>query len=312
MGKTVFMFPGQGSQYIGMGKEFYEQIPICKEVYDLASEVTGLDIPALCFEENEKINITEYTQICMLATEAAIYMALEQNGYQPDVTAGLSLGEYGALIASGVMTAEEAFELVRKRGIFMQEAVPAGGAMAAVLGLDAAAIEQICRDTAEQTGSEVSIANYNCPGQIVISGKKAAVEEACEKLKAAGAKRAIMLNVSGPFHSGMLVGAGEKLGKVLENVEIHKPVIPYAANVTAQYVTEAEPVKDLLVKQVSSSVKWQQCVETMLADGVDTFIEIGPGKTLAGFMRKIDRSVKTLNVEKLEDIEKVVEALKEA
>ena len=306
------MFPGQGSQYIGMGKEFYEQIPICKEVYDLASEVTGLDIPALCFEENEKINITEYTQICMLATEAAIYMALEQNGYQPDVTAGLSLGEYGALIASGVMTAEEAFELVRKRGIFMQEAVPAGGAMAAVLGLDAAAIEQICRDTAEQTGSEVSIANYNCPGQIVISGKKAAVEEACEKLKAAGAKRAIMLNVSGPFHSGMLVGAGEKLGKVLENVEIHKPVIPYAANVTAQYVTEAEPVKDLLVKQVSSSVKWQQCVETMLADGVDTFIEIGPGKTLAGFMRKIDRSVKTLNVEKLEDIEKVVEALKEA
>ena len=237
------MFPGQGSQYIGMGKEFYEQIPICKEVYDLASEVTGLDIPALCFEENEKINITEYTQICMLATEAAIYMALEQNGYQPDVTAGLSLGEYGALVASGVMTAEEAFELVRKRGIFMQEAVPAGGAMAAVLGLDAAAIEQICRDTAEQTGSEVSIANYNCPGQIVISGKKAAVEEACEKLKAAGAKRAIMLNVSGPFHSGMLVGAGEKLGKVLENVEIHKPVIPYAANVTAQYVTEAEPVK---------------------------------------------------------------------
>ena len=161
MGKTVFMFPGQGSQYIGMGKEFYEQIPICKEVYDLASEVTGLDIPALCFEENEKLNITEYTQICMLATEAAIYMALEQNGYQPDVTAGLSLGEYGALIASGVMTAEEAFELVRKRGIFMQEAVPAGGAMAAVLGLDAAAIEQICRETAEQTGSEVSIANYN-------------------------------------------------------------------------------------------------------------------------------------------------------
>ena len=173
--------------------------------------------------------------------------------------------------------------------------------------MDAAVIEEV---TADMDG--VWIANYNCPGQIVISGRKAAVEEACEKLKAAGAKRAIMLNVSGPFHSGMLVGAGEKLGKVLENVEIHKPVIPYAANVTAQYVTEAQPVKDLLVKQVSSSVKWQQCVETMLADGVDTFIEIGPGKTLAGFMKKIDRSVKTLNVEKLEDIEKVVEALKEA
>lgn len=205
------MFPGQGSQYIGMGKEFYEQIPICKEVYDLASEVTGLDIPALCFEENEKINITEYTQICMLATEAAIYMALEQNGYQPDVTAGLSLGEYGALIASGVMTAEEAFELVRKRGIFMQEAVPAGGAMAAVLGLDAAAIEQICRETAEQTGSEVSIANYNCPGQIVISGQEEAVHLAGETCKASGAKRVVPLKVSGPFHSKMLQGAGEKL-----------------------------------------------------------------------------------------------------
>ena len=190
------MFPGQGSQYIGMGKEFYEQIPICKEVYDLASEVTGLDIPALCFEENEKLNITEYTQICMLATEAAIYMALEQNGYQPDVTAGLSLGEYGALIASGVMTAEEAFELVRKRGIFMQEAVPAGGAMAAVLGLDAAAIEQICRETAEQTGSEVSIANYNCPGQIVISGQEEAVHLAGETCKASGAKRVVPLKVS--------------------------------------------------------------------------------------------------------------------
>ena len=213
------MFPGQGSQYIGMGKEFYEQIPICKEVYDLASEVTGLDIPALCFEENEKLNITEYTQICMLATEAAIYMALEQNGYQPDVTAGLSLGEYGALIASGVMTAEEAFELVRKRGIFMQEAVPVGGAMAAVLGLDAAAIEQICRETAEQTESEVSIANYNCPGQIVISGQEEAVHLAGETCKASGAKRVVPLKVSGPFHSKMLQGAGEKLKEELKKVE---------------------------------------------------------------------------------------------
>ena len=159
---------------------------------------------------------------------------------------------------------------------------------------------------------DVQIANYNCPGQIVISGKKEAVEAAAESLKAAGAKRVIPLKVSGPFHSRMLTEAGKKLGQVLENVSVSKPQIPYVANVTAQYVTEAEPVKDLLVKQVSSSVKWQQCVETMLADGVDTFIEIGPGKTLAGFMKKIDRSVKTLNVEKLEDIEKVVEALKEA
>lgn len=301
MGKTVFMFPGQGSQYIGMGKEFYEQIPICKEVYDLASEVTGLDIPALCFEENEKLNITEYTQICMLATEAAIYMALEQNGYQPDVTAGLSLGEYGALIASGVMTAEEAFELVRKRGIFMQEAVPAGGAMAAVLGLDAAAIEQICRETAEQTGSEVSIANYNCPGQIVISGQEEAVHLAGETCKASGAKRVVPLKVSGPFHSKMLQGAGEKLKEELKKVEISDSFVPYIANVTADYVTKKEEVKPLLASQVSSSVRWQQTIERLLADGADEFIEIGPGRTLSGFVKKVNRDVKVSSIDKMED-----------
>lgn len=295
------MFPGQGSQYIGMGKEFYEQIPICKEVYDLASEVTGLDIPALCFEENEKINITEYTQICMLTTEAAIYMALEQNGYQPDVTAGLSLGEYGALIASGVMTAEEAFELVRKRGIFMQEAVPAGGAMAAVLGLDAAAIEQICRDTAEQTGSEVSIANYNCPGQIVISGQEEAVHLAGETCKASGAKRVVPLKVSGPFHSKMLQGAGEKLKEELKKVEISDSFVPYIANVTADYVTKKEEVKPLLASQVSSSVRWQQTIERLLADGADEFVEIGPGRTLSGFVKKVNRDVKVSSIDKMED-----------
>ena len=301
MGKTVFMFPGQGSQYIGMGKEFYEQIPICKEVYDLASEVTGLDIPALCFEENEKLNITEYTQICMLATEAAIYMALEQNGYQPDVTAGLSLGEYGALIASGVMTAEEAFELVRKRGIFMQEAVPTGGAMAAVLGLDAAAIEQICRETAEQTGSEVSIANYNCPGQIVISGQEEAVHLAGETCKASGAKRVVPLKVSGPFHSKMLRGAGEKLKEELKKVEISDSFVPYIANVTADYVTKKEEVKPLLASQVSSSVRWQQTIERLLADGADEFVEIGPGRTLSGFVKKVNRDVKVSSIDKMED-----------
>lgn len=301
MGKTVFMFPGQGSQYIGMGKEFYEQIPVCKEVYDLASEVTGLDIPALCFEENEKLNITEYTQICMLATETAIYMALEQNGYQPDVTAGLSLGEYGALIASGVMTAEEAFELVRKRGIFMQEAVPTGGAMAAVLGLDAAAIEQICGETAEQTGKEASIANYNCPGQIVISGQQEAVHLAGETCKASGAKRVVPLKVSGPFHSKMLQGAGEKLKEELKKVEIRDSFVPYIANVTADYVTKKEDVKPLLASQVSSSVRWQQTIERLLADGVDEFVEIGPGRTLSGFVKKVNRDVKVSNIDKMED-----------
>ena len=203
----------------------------------------------------------------------------------------------------------DAFAVVRKRGIYMQEAVPTGGAMTAVLGLDPQVIEDICKKTADETNSVVSVANYNCPGQIVISGKTEAVAEAGEKLKEAGAKRVLPLKVSGPFHSKMLVGAGEKLGKVLDTVEIHTPEIPYIANVTADYVTDAADVKPLLMKQVSSSVRWEQTIRKMLADGVDTFIEIGPGKTLTGFMRKIDKNAKAFNIEKLEDIDKVKEAL---
>ena len=305
MSKIAFMFPGQGSQYVGMGKDFYEAIPVCKETFDLACKAGGLDVPALCFEENDKINITEYTQIAMLATEVAILKALEEKGIKPDVTGGLSLGEYGALAASGVMSTEDVFKVVRKRGIFMQEAVPTGGAMTAVLGLDATVIEQIC----EETEGIVSIANYNCPGQIVITGEEAAVAAASEKLSAAGAKRCVPLKVSGPFHSKMLTGAGEKLGEVLADVEIHDIQIPYIANVTADYVTDKAQVKELLTKQVSSSVRWQQSVERMLADGVDTFVEIGPGKTLSGFMRKISRDVKVVNIDKLEDLDKAVEAL---
>lgn len=301
MGKTAFMFPGQGAQYVGMGKDFYEQIPVCKEMFRLAGEAGGLDITALCFEENEQINITEYTQIAMLAAEVAILKAVEEKGICPDVTAGLSLGEYGALVAGGVMTPEDVFKIVRKRGIYMQEAVPNGGAMAAVLGLDTEIIEKIC----EETPGMVSVANYNCPGQIVITGENGAIQEAVEKLTEAGARRCVPLKVSGPFHSKMLIGAGEKLAKELETVTIHEIRIPYIANVTADYVTRTEDVKPLLEKQVSSSVKWQQTIERMLADGVDTFIEIGPGKTLSGFMRKISRDVKVLNVEKVEDLDKL-------
>lgn len=302
MSKTAFIFPGQGAQYVGMSKDFYEQIPVSRKVIDKASQATGIDIPALCFQANEKINITEYTQIAMLAAEAAMLRALEERGVRSQVNAGLSLGEYGALLASGVMSEEDAFAAVRRRGILMQEAVPTGGAMAAVLGAEAALIEEIC----EKTEGIVSVANYNCPGQIVITGEKEAVEKAGESLKEAGARRIIPLNVSGPFHSGMLEGAGEKLGEALAEVKLHEFTVPYVTNVTAQYVTETSEVKELLVKQVSSPVRWQQCVERMLADGVDTFIEIGPGKTLAGFMRKIDRKAKVLNVEKAEDLEKAV------
>lgn len=305
MGKTAFMFPGQGAQYVGMGKDFYEQIPVCREMFELASKASGLDVPALCFEENEQINITEYTQIAMLAAEVAMLKAIEEKGLKPDVTGGLSLGEYGALAASGVMSPEDVFKVVRKRGIYMQEAVPQGGAMVAVLGLDTAVIEKIC----EETEGCVSIANYNCPGQIVITGEEGAVQAAGEKLTAAGAKRCVTLKVSGPFHSPLLVGAGEKLGTELENVEIHDIQIPYIANVTADYVSDKNDVKPLLVKQVSSSVKWQQTVERMIADGVDTFVEIGPGKTLSGFMRKINKEMKVINVEKVEDLEKLNELM---
>lgn len=306
MSKTAFIFPGQGSQYVGMGKEFYENLPICREVYDLASEVTGLDLPKLCFTENEQIHQTEYTQICMLATETAIYMALEQNGYQPDVTAGLSLGEYGALVASGVMTAEEAFEVVRKRGIYMQQAVPTGGAMAAVLGLDGGKIEQICEQTEEQMQLAVSVANYNCPGQIVISGKEEAVQTAGEACKEAGAKRVVPLKVSGPFHSKLLMDAGKQLREALNKVEIRENFVPYIANVTADYVTEQTQVKPLLESQIYSPVRWQQTIERMLADGVDEFVEIGPGKTLSGFIKKIDRNVKVCNIDKMEDFVRFV------
>ena len=306
MSKIAFIFPGQGAQACGMGQDFYEHTETGKRIFDKATELMGFSMPQLCFEENDRLDITEYTQAAMVTASIAMMRVLEENGIKPDVAAGLSLGEYCALAAAGVMSDEDAIRTVRQRGILMQEAVPVGeGAMAAILALDAAAIEEV---TGTMEG--VWIANYNCPGQIVISGEKAAVEEACEKLKAAGAKRAVMLNVSGPFHSGMLADAGEKLGEVLSQVELHEPQIPYVANVTAQYVKSAGEVKELLTRQVSSSVRWQQSVEAMIGDGVDTFIEIGPGKTLAGFMRKISRDVKTLNVEKLEDIGKAVEALK--
>ena len=305
MSKIAFIFPGQGAQKAGMGKDFYEGTSTGREVFDRASELLGFSMPELCFEENDRLDITEYTQAAMVTTSIAMMKVLmEETGIRPDVAAGLSLGEYCALYAAGVMSADDAITTVRKRGILMQEAVPVGvGAMAAVLAMAAEKIEEVLKDI-----PDVWIANYNCPGQIVISGKKEAVELACEKLKEAGAKRTVMLNVSGPFHSGMLAEAGEKLGEFLENVEISDPQIPYVANVTASYVTDKAEVKSLLARQVSSSVRWEQSVRAMLADGVDTFVEIGPGKTLAGFMRKITRDAKVVNIETLQD----VRALKES
>lgn len=301
MKKIAFIFPGQGSQYVGMGKDFYETFPCAKEMIDLAEKVSGIPMKELLFEENENINITKYTQIAMLADELAIWSVLREKGFESVVNAGLSLGEYAALVASGVMTPEDAFRVVAKRGEYMQEAVPTGGAMTAVLGADTAVIEKIC----EETEGIVSIANYNCPGQIVITGEQQAVDAAAAALKEAGAKRCTPLNVSGPFHSAMLLPAGEKLAAELEQVEIHEIAVPYITNVTADYVTDPSQVKELLKKQISSSVRWQQSVERMIADGVEAFIEIGPKKSLCGFMKRIDKTVPAYHIDKVTDLESI-------
>lgn len=306
MSKIAFIYPGQGAQKAGMGKDFYENSESARAVFDRASEILDLDMKELCFEENDRLDLTEYTQAALVTTCLAMTKVVSEHGIRPDVTAGLSLGEYCAIAIAGGMSEEDAIRTVRKRGILMQNTVPAGeGAMAAVLGLEASAIEEVIADI-----EGVSIANYNCPGQIVITGVTAKVEEASEKLKAAGAKRVVMLNVSGPFHSPLLKSAGEELLKELENVEIHKLEIPYVTNVTAEYVQNEEEIKGLLGQQVSSSVRWEQSIRKMIEEGVDTFVEIGPGKTLAGFMRKISRDVAMYNIGTWEDVEKVAEALK--
>ena len=308
MGKIAFVFPGQGAQVVGMGQNVYENSAVAKDVFEQASKAVDLDLKALCFEENNDINITEFTQVCLLTTSVAIMEELKTRGVKADVAAGLSLGEYCALVAAGSMNFVDAAKAVR--GIFMQEEVPAGkGGMAAILGMDAAEIDKNIEEF-----DKVQVANYNCPGQIVISGETEQVKQAADKLKEAGAKRAVLLNVSGPFHSSLLTGAGEKLEAVLKELMIEKPQIPYVANVDASYITEQADIMPRLVSQVSHSVRWQQSVEKMVENGVDTFIEIGPGRTLAGFNKKIAKAIgkelTTYNVATMEDIDKVVEALK--
>ena len=292
MGKIAYIFPGQGAQKAGMGKDFYENCALSREIYEKSSQLLGFSMEELCFEENDRLDITEYTQAALVTTSVAMLAQIEEMGYTPDVTAGLSLGEYCALVSCKAMTFEDAVKVVRQRGILMQEAVPLGqGAMAAVLGMTAEQIDQVVDPI-----DGVEVANYNCPGQIVISGKTDAVQTACQALKEAGAKRTVPLKVSGPFHSSMLAGAGKKLGEVLEPVVLTEHSIPYVTNVTASYVEGTEEIKDLLVRQVSSSVRWQQSVENMIAAGVDRFVEIGPGKTLASFVKKISREVSVYNV----------------
>lgn len=289
-----------------MGQDFYENSPLARKIYDEAGKTLDLDMKELCFAENDKLNLTEYTQAALVTTCLAMTEVVKEQGISPDITAGLSLGEYAAIAAAGGMDTLDAIRLVRKRGILMQNTVPAGvGAMCAVMALDAQKIEEVLEGL-----EDVSIANYNCPGQIVITGKTECVESAAKKLKEAGAKRTIMLNVSGPFHSPLLKRAGEELAQELKTVKLYPLQVPYVTNVTAEKVEDISRTKELLAEQVSSSVRWMQSMEAMIADGADTFIEIGPGRTLAGFLKKISRDVTVCNISAWEDVEKVKEVLK--
>lgn len=299
MGKTAYLFPGQGAQKAGMGKDFYEHSAAARTFFEEASEQLQMDLKTLCFTDNENLNQTAYTQPAMVTAELAIVEAMKEAGiFCPDAAAGLSLGEYSALAAAGVLAPMDAVRAVKSRGRLMEEAVPAGeGAMSAVLAMKPETVEEILGDL-----GEVWIANDNCPGQLVISGRTEAVERAEEALRRAGAKRVIRLKVSGPFHSPLLKKAGEALGSVLEPIPAARPEIPYVANVTGAYVREKEPVKELLIRQVSGQVRWRQSILMMLEDGVDTFVEIGPGKTLSAFVRKISREAVVRNLETWEDL----------
>ena len=301
MSKTAFLFPGQGVQKCGMGKDFYENSSQAANLFEKASEALGLDMKALCFEENARLDQTEYTQAALVTTYLAMCRELESRGVKPDITAGLSLGEYAAIAAAGAMSDLDAIRLVRKRGMLMQNTVPAGeGAMCAILALDEKKIEEILSEI-----PDVTIANYNCPGQIVITGKTAAVEMAAARLKEIGARRTLMLNVSGPFHSPMLEPAGAALRQELEQVTFQKLQIPYVTNVNACEITDASEIPELLVRQMYSPVRWMQSMEYMLKSGVDTFVEIGPGKTLEGFLKKINRNVQVHHVSCWEDLEQI-------
>lgn len=303
--KIAFVFSGQGTQYLGMGQEFYTNSLIFKQYIDLASKVLDLDLPKIMFEEDDKLNQTEYTQPIILAMSVAISeMIKEQLNIKPEICAGLSLGEYTALVESGALDFEAALKLVRKRGKLMQEAVPAGvGAMTAVMGMDREVIEAICKEASSVAG--VYPANYNMPGQIVIGGFKEGVAKAEELLKEAGAKRLIPLKVSGPFHTPLLKEASENLEVVLKQVDFKEMSIPVVTNVTGSFIESNEKIIPTLTKQVMSPVYFEDCVKTMIAEGVDTFIEIGPGKTLSSFIKKSDKTVKIQHCEDQKTFEKL-------
>ncbi|MGQ7354771.1 ACP S-malonyltransferase [Streptococcus suis] len=297
MTKTAFLFAGQGSQTVGMARDLYENYPIVRETFDQASQILGYDIRDLIDNQEDKLHQTRYTQPAILTTSVAIFRLLEEEGIQPDMVAGLSLGEYSALVASGALAFEDAIALIAKRGEYMETAAPAGtGKMVAVLNTDVNLIEEICSTV---TSGIVSPANYNTSAQIVIGGEVAAVDEAVELLKEAGVKRMIPLNVSGPFHTALLCPASEQLAQALKEVEFADFQVELVGNTEAK-VMKKEDIKSLLTRQVMEPVRFYESIATMQAAGVTNFIEIGPGKALSGFVKKID---KTAHVVAIEDIE---------
>ncbi|MGN7165787.1 ACP S-malonyltransferase [Paenibacillus cellulositrophicus] len=312
MGKVAFVFPGQGAQSVGMGKDFYDAVPASRRIFESADEVLGFPMTNMIFEgPDSELKKTFNTQPALLTASVAAFEAVREQGVTPDFVAGHSLGEYSALVASGVLSFEDAVGTVRARGEFMEQAVPGGqGAMAAVLGAEREALGELCRSiTAE--GHLVELANLNCPGQIVVSGSKEGVALVGERVKEAGGKRAIPLEVSGPFHSSLMKSAAEKLGGKLKPLSYNEPAIPVIANVTARPAASAEEIRGLLVEQVYSPVLWEDTVTYLISQGVDTFVEIGPGNVLTGLIKKTDKSVKLINVSSLDSLETLKASLEQ-